>query len=87
MTPYRFNGGYLTNDEAENARLEAEKTKEFGCITITLVKADHPSLCTLPAVFPGGQWHSMIDKTPYENCSRFPKQGTLIIFNYYLEGW
>jgi hypothetical protein len=59
--------------------------KEFGCISITLVKADRPRLCTLSAVFPGNRWYPLTKLTPYENCSRFPKQGTLIIFNYYLE--
>lgn len=89
IVPERFNWSYLTDDGAKNAVLEAEKTKEFGCITMTLVKTNQANLCSLLPVYPGNRGSPYVSPkvvTPYENCSRFPKDGTLIIFNYYLEG-
>lgn len=81
------NSYYYSLDATENARLEPVKKQEFGCISVVIVKANQPNLCTLLPVFPGNRgFHQYGTVTPYENCSRFPKDGTLIIFNYYLEG-
>lgn len=83
--PFAFQGIYWANDEQYHT-LEPERTREYGCITVTLVRANQPNLCTLLPVFPGNRGFQQYGTvTPYENCSRFPKQGTLIIFNYYLD--
>jgi hypothetical protein len=86
ITAYNKDGLPQALPTSMNGNSDHQSTcKEFGCISVTLVKTDHPNLCTLSAIIPGNRWYPPTKLTPYENCSRFPKQGTLIIFNYYSE--
>jgi hypothetical protein len=87
MTSSPTKGSYLTDIEAENARLEAEKAKVFGCITITLIKADHPNPGKLPAVFPGNGADLPNIKAPYENCPAFRNKDRLSSSITTWKGW
>ena len=51
----------------------------FQCVTVSLVRTNHPKLCLLPIV--NGDGKSMLE-TPYNYCDQIPKTGTLIIFKF-----
>jgi hypothetical protein len=49
------------------------------CVSVSLVRANHPKLCLLPIV--NGDGKSMF-LTPYNNCGRIPRTGTLLVFKF-----
>jgi hypothetical protein len=54
----------------------------YRCVTVSLVKGHNPTLCSLQILNVGDGFH----KQRYENCDRIPKNGTLIIYTYRIEG-
>ena len=61
----------------------AHDSEAFKCISISLVRANQTDLCRLPVV--SGWVPSRLQQTPYSQCDRIPKTGTLIIYKYYTD--
>jgi hypothetical protein len=93
ITSYQLNGVKLTKatetiyfprtHSSVCDTLAPHSSDEFKCISISLVNADQLDLCRIPII--SGMEPGNFLQTPEEKCAEFPKTGTLIIYQFYLD--